>query len=72
MSKIFLQVLIHSPNQKQTYATPTVTKHLVKILHNMEWIAMIQTRMKPFVEPPRTKKHIMFKIQKCKCTFLTK
>jgi hypothetical protein len=54
MSKIFLQVLIHSPNQKQTYATPTVTKHLVKILHNMEWIAMIQTRMKPFVEPPLT------------------
>jgi hypothetical protein len=54
MFEILMQVLVHSPNPKKTYLTPTITKHLVKntAQHGMD--NHDSNQIEPFVESPLT------------------
>jgi hypothetical protein len=76
MFEILIQVFIYLPNQKNTYLTPTITKHLVQntTQHGMDNHDSNQIETLCGTTPNTEADYgtIMFKIQKSKCTFFTK
>jgi hypothetical protein len=71
MSEILMQVLVHSPNPKNTYLTPTITKYCTT-WNGQPWFKPNWTLCGITLNIEADYATIMFKIQKSKCTFLTK